>query len=368
MSPRVLVFVEDPGAANGIVSVPSSLAARGIDTRVVAAEPAATFLVGKLDTFDRADSSTTAQGLLDAHRPDLVLVGTSENPATLGLALVDAARARRIRTTGFVDAFPNAAYRFRGATDDPLAHFPDTVLVPDEWTKQAFVDLGASLDRVLVTGHPGYDTVLASGVALEREGRDRVRSRALPKAPAGARVLTFTAEISTGFDAAQFQRSEAYTLHGRGGRNGRTQIVLEELLDAARALSPRPHLVLRLHPKNVRDEFAGLLEEVDEVSAGGPALEVVYASDLVVGMTSTILIEAALLARPTLAIVPRPLERDWLPTIRAGITPCATTREAIRDHLASWFAGSWPPVSPFAETGALRRISDVLGTLARKPS
>ena len=44
---------------------------------------------------------------------------------------------------------------------DALAHLPDVVLVPDSWTKDAFVGLGASSDKVVVTGHPHYDAVLA---------------------------------------------------------------------------------------------------------------------------------------------------------------------------------------------------------------
>lgn len=365
MTPRVLVFVEDPGAANGVIGLPRALRARAVDVHVVATGVAETYLDGKLDQIERLASGVSADALLDRERPTAVLVGTSENPDTLGLALVDAARRRGVPTVGFVDALANAEHRFRGRADAPLAHCPELVLVPDSWTKDAFTALGLAAERVGVTGHPLYDAVLARAAELEREGKDAVRARAFPNAPHDVRVVTFASEISTGLDPAQFQRSPAYTLHGRGTRHGRTEIVLEELAAALCELHPRPYFVLRLHPKNTLEELGALVAEADHVSREGPALDVAYASDLVAGMTSTILLEAALLGRPTLSIVPRALERDWLPTTRSGITRAATTREELRSELRAWTGRPNEPVRAFATAGALDRMADVLAELAR---
>jgi len=47
-------------------------------------------------------------------------------------------------------------------------------------------------------------------------------------------------------------------------------------------------------------------------------------------MTTMLLIEAAIMGKPTLSIVPRSDEKRSLPTIMAGITPCVTTREELR--------------------------------------
>jgi hypothetical protein len=55
----------------------------------------------------------------------------------------------------------------------------------------------------------------------------------------------------------------------------------------------------------------------------------VFACDLVCGMTTMLLYEAALLGRPTLAILPRAVEGAWLPTIASGVTPAAITRPAL---------------------------------------
>jgi predicted glycosyltransferase len=133
-----------------------------------------------------------------------------------------------------------------------------------------------------------------------------------------------------GGDDSRQRRSAEYTLHGRGSSDRRADIVLEEVLDAAALLEPRPYVVLRLHPKNSREEFARYLNEVDLVSEGGDPIELIWASDLVVGLSSILLMEAAVAGRPTLSVVPREAERVWSPSVMEELTPCVTTRKALR--------------------------------------
>ena len=332
---------------------------------LLAAEPALAYLRGRAVAVTPVEAASTAETLLAHFDPAAVLVGTSENEHSLGLSLVKAARACGLATAGFVDGFANASFRFRGTTSSPLAYAPDVVFVPDEPTRRAFVELGLDGSRVLVTGHPYHDDVLRKRDALEAEGVEAVRRRVL-HAPRDARVITFVSELSTGFDAAQFQRSSEYTLTGRGQRSGRTEIVLEEVIDAVRACRDQNlYLVLRLHPKNTRAELGSLVDEVDHVSEGGMALEVAFASDLVVGMTSMLLVEASLLGRPTLSVVPRIAETVWLPTIASGSTPCATTREELLRQLLRWSALGLGDEAPTPPSDALGRLTEAVVALAR---
>ena len=56
------------------------------------------------------------------------------------------------------------------------------------------------------------------------------------------------------------------------------------------------------------------MKEFDYFSQKELPLEVVYASDLVVGMTSMLLYEAALMGKVCLSIMPRSIEKAWLPS------------------------------------------------------
>ena len=88
----------------------------------------------------------------------------------------------------------------------------------------------------------------------------------------------FAAEISTGMIPALYARSEDYSLHGSGRYHGRTEVVIEEFIQAAAVMQPRPYTILRLHPKNTREELAPFLDAFDDISQGGPGLDVVRPS------------------------------------------------------------------------------------------
>jgi hypothetical protein len=357
MGVRVLVHIEDPGAANYVAGLSDALVARGHGCALLAEGLGGRALAQRGERLASRDGRS-APDLLAAFRPDVVLVGTSENPDTLAHALVDAARSAGIPSVGVVDAFANASARFRGHSADPLAHAPDAILVPDPWTRDAFVSLGAR--RVVVCGHPHHDHVRAERARLAAKDRAALRRDLWGPQASDRHWVLFVSEISGGLDAAQFQRSAEYTLHGRGGRDGRTEIVLEELLDGLAEACPDAGLAVRLHPKNTREDLGALLDEVDAVSAGGSALEAAWAADLVVGMSSMLLLEAALLERPTLSVVPRAIERDWLPSTRTGATPCVTERGALRGRLAAWAAGSVPVVPVPVEAGAIDNVIRVI--------
>jgi len=363
----IMIFVEDPGAANSIVDLPDALAKRGLAAVTVAAGHAGSYLAGLGVRATAAADSDSAAALLDAHRPRLVLAGTAENPDTLGLALIAEARRRGIGSVGFVDGPASAEYRFRGRGGDPLGFAPDRLLVPDDLTRRRFLKLGLAAERLVDCGHPHYDRVRAAGRELDRLGRDAVRARALPDAPKDRPVVVFLAEVSDGLIPGAYRRGDDYTLAGRGGSDERTMIVLEEVLDALAPLRPRPYVALRLHPKNREAEFAAYRREIDFVSRGGPALEAVFAADLVVGMTTILLFEAAIVGRATLSVIPRPIEAEWLSGIGLGVVPAVHTRAALRDAIAVAVAEParlmGTPAEKVIQFGALDRLADFLAGL-----
>lgn len=336
-NPDILFYAEDPGAANYIVHLPRACEEKGLSSVALAARGAREFFKERGVPFKEITESENPFSILRRFSPDLVVVGTSENPESLGLKFVEAARKGGIPTVGVVDAFMNAFYRFRGRTEDAMAYAPDWLIVPDKWTKKEFIDLGFPEKKALVCGHPQYDFVRYKIKELERKDKTVLRSRFFPEAPEGKIVAVFAAEISSGLNQEQFLLSKEYTLFGRGGSKKRTDIILEELIDAIAFLPERPYLVLRLHPKNELSEFAEYMQNFDQISRDQPLLDMLFASDCVIGMTSMLLLEAALLGKPTFSIVPRKEERVWLPSIRAGLTVYASTRDEVRILLKDFF-------------------------------
>ena len=335
---NIVLFAEDPGAVNSIAPLAVELVKRGEGVMLLSSGHATLLLQARgLDARPVSDPGAAAALLLRSGASRL-LVGTSENPDSPGLALIAAARDAQMESIGIIDFAANAAFRFRGNTAEPLAFAPDWLLVPDAWTAKEYEAIGYPANRIHVSGHPHYDHVMQIRESLEMEGRDAVRRRVLPGIPNGRAVVAFVSEISTGLDPQQYRRSSDYTLHGRGKADGRTEIVVEELLDAITAIFPeisrRPWLVLRRHPKELETGLADLVHQFDSVSQNGDPLELAYVSDLVVGMSSMLLLEANLLGVETLSLLPREKERNWLPTVRQGITPCAINRDQLRRQLS----------------------------------
>lgn len=355
----VLMFMEDPGVANFMVPVIPALQHLGL-TVALRVDGAAVTYVGQSSAVKAWTPEGDAAAILDAVAPKLVFAGTGENRHSLGLALIAEGRARGLPTVAAVDAPSNASERFRGTTGQALAFAPDHILVPDDGTARAYKALGYTHD-VTVCGHPHYDSVLERLTELRREGRDHVRTRVIKGRPQGP-VIVFAAEISTGMLPALYSRSDDYSLHGSGRFHGRTEVVIEEFLEAAAAMTPRAHTILRLHPKNTREELAPFLPAFDDVSQGGPGLDVVFAADAVCGMTSVLLAEAAVAGRPVLAILPRAEERAWLPLLIRETIPVADTRDGVRSAMAALLHGR--DVLPVkTEAGAAERAAAAIKAL-----
>jgi hypothetical protein len=337
----ILIFVEDPGAANCVTGVPSALEDLGINVSLFATGTAVGYLDQQGIAFTELPEDSNAGAILDEASPKLVLIGTSENPDTFGLQLVTPAEERGIPTIGIVDGPANPQHRFRGRGDTPFHHAPDFLIVPTDPLKKSFVELGCPEENIFIGGHPYYDAIREKRGALREIGRATLRKKILPEAPDERPLIVFAAEISDGLDPSQFQRSADYTLQGRGDSDLRTNIVLEELLDSLTNLNPKPYMVLRLHPKNTRQEYSVYASEIDHISDGGGPLDICFAADLVVGMTSILLVEAAILGRPTLSVIPREAEKNWLDSIGLGLTNVATSRDELHQSIDQ-FMRDWP--------------------------
>jgi len=357
----VLIYVEDPGAANFVARVPSGLRARGYSVFFGTRGNAKSYLEGQGIDSKTIHESMTADSLLESCRPRVLVVGTSEDLEPLGLNLIAQAKKNAISSVGVVDGIANAAFRFRGKTADPLAFSPEWLLVPDEPTKKAYVHIGFPAGRIAVVGHPRYEEVKDQARRFERIGVSELRRGLFPDAREDQKIVGFLSEVSTGLNPEQFKRSEAYRLSGRGTSIYRTEIVVEEFLDAIAPFRSDVYAVLRLHPKNKAGDLARYHREFDQISHTEPPLEVVYASDLSVGMTTILLQEAALMGKKALSIVPREEERSWLP----GSIECVTQRALISTKLKALLFGESLPNPGTLETVSepLERVLGFLGEM-----
>lgn len=327
MGVDILMYVEDPGAANFVAGLSRRLASYGMSSRLFATGYGHEQLELLSERSLSVDGIYQPAALLREIKPRALLVGTSENPDSAAHGLVDAAKKMGLRTFAVVDGPANAMDRFRGRTDRPLAYATDYLFVTDNTTAGEYEKLRMPRSRIFVCGHPRYLSVYRAAERLRRKGKHEIRRRLFPDA--GRRpLMIFASEISDGLRPEQFKKNSQYTLFGRGGCAGRTEIVMEEFLDASAEVEDG-YRVLRLHPKNTVESFKDYLPEFCAVSTGPNLLETLFAADLVVGMTSMVLGEAALLGVPVLSILPRKCEKMWLPEQLTDALACVWTRRDL---------------------------------------
>ncbi len=358
---RIFTAIEDPGAVNGMVGLRECLAEKDIILDLFASGAALKYAPSIGLNVTAAPDDFAAE--LKSDKPAAVLIGTSENPDAAAFSLIGQARALGIPTVGFVDGPANAQHRFRGRTDNPLTHIPDTLLVSDHLARDVFVDLGVPAKAIHVVGHPNMDRVRARKAELMQEGKAHVRARIFPDLPPTSPLVLFAAEISDGLDPAEFRRNVDYTLLGSGIYDGRTEICLEEVISALQTCDVSC-LALRLHPKNDPKLFEPFDDAVDAVSADGDPLEAVFAADIIIGMTSILLFEAAVMGLPTVSVTPRRQESAWLTSIGLGLTPQVCTREALQDILQNLVRAPSSFVTPNIDIvvppGAAQRMTEHL--------
>ena len=260
---------------------------------------------------------------------DLLVVGTSENRDCLAHKLVDCARKKKIPSVGLVDMAVNAENRFRGYSDNALEHAPDFLVVNDEGCSLRYKSIGYPADKIHAYGHPHFDSLAAKYGLILQEDIHGLKRKCFPGAPTNRPVWLFLAEGVDRLAPHESYFSEDYKLKGARQSTFRGAIVLEELLLCAGKFDPMPWVVLRPHPKTEMNDFIHLYGELGSISTHDDPINEVWAADLVIGMTTMLLMEAALIGCCNISIVPRDVEREWLESIKLGLTPCATSRDEI---------------------------------------
>lgn len=363
MAANILAYVEDPGAANYAIGLSSALSDRGIGCRLTARGAAVKFLRQRGEVVEVITSRVTAEELMDKEPLSAVVVGTSVNPNSLSFDLIQSARRRKIKSIGIVDAIVGSQYRFRGTSEDLLFNAPDMLFVPNEGTKQRFKDIGMPSGSIHVVGNPAIDYAIKKAGHYAKERFMESRSAIFGEDCTDRKVLVFISERSDGPDNDEYLKSEEYTLQGRGLTDARTKIVLEEVLDAMSSMSPRPELVVRLHPRESEAEYASYDREVLGFSHDPDPLREAYFADGVVGMSSSLLLEVAVMGVAVLSIVPREAERDWVPKIGDTRITTVTERSDIPGALESMMKKDWLLTVNQPDKASMEIIAEKLASL-----
>lgn len=328
-TPPVLIAVEDPGAANVSMNIDRALRRGGYDSMIFAAGTAQDYLVAR-GVGVHPLPSHDLDGVFEGISPSIALVGTSVNRGSPMMEVIVAAKQRRIPVIGIVDTVISAEYRFRGTTDDPLFYAPDHLFVPDETSAEVYVALGYKRERMTVTGQPQYFSMAEAASKMTVAERGELRSRHFPKAGPDEKIVVLVAEpeVPKGND---YHATEA--LRGWGETDDRTQVVLQETIDAIDGAESGVYYVVQVHPRDDMARFRAYADHVDDIRQGGDVQNSILAADVVMGMTSSLLFEAAVAGLPAIAVLVTRKEDGLLPDVVRPYLNVVFDRKILRREI-----------------------------------
>lgn len=253
------------------------------------------------------DDASTWEHLAPAH---LVVTGTSVNGVNQERAAVRWAARSGVPSLSVLDFWSNYAARFRDTADAPL-ELPTTIAVMDERARDDMLAEGFPADRLVVTGQPAFDGIAEFRAhwtdSMRCETRRELREEL---ANADGSIVLFASQ----------PLAEMSALTQASGTPINERDVLDALvasLDAIATDDDNMVLVVRPHPREEIDVSeipnAGRARVV--VSRAGRPWAAALAADVVVGMTSVFLLEAALLGCNVVSIQPDQQHADPLPAL-----------------------------------------------------
>lgn len=356
---HALVHLEDPGAANLVHPLVDALSPQRKVSFITSGY--ASYYLQNLGLRSYViDKETDAATMIQQLKPNVLLCGTSGNPDSIALDLIEIAKGRGLPSVGFVDFSANADKRFAGKTESPLHYKPDHILVSDSVIKQKFLDLDCTPDEVTVIGHPALLRVTDSIANLRDIDRDELRQSIFGASATKPIVLVPAEPMKGTYGEDRYQVDSTYTFPTKGMK-WRTEVALKAILDALKPYRNDVAVILRLHPKCDPDHFKAFVDQFDGMDHHANAIESAHASDLVIGQTSMILVESAAVGVPTVSVIARPSEIDWLPEIPELAIPKATTSEEL-SHILSGWANAHHPRNPSLNKSDLPKTGEIVWT------
>ncbi len=347
---KVLVFVEDPGVTNMVIDFPNFFKEFNFEFQIIANNFASEILLKKNISHIIISNEKELINYLNLNDFNIFLIGTSENKNSLAFNLIDIAKDKKILSIGLVDMMANYKFRFSGNSSDPLFYKPDKLIVTDENTKLKFINIGFEKENIFTCLHPQEERI--------KKLRESFLKQKIEKTKINQRWL-FVSESSDILNPKESFLSNDFTLRGRGKCNWRTGIVLEEIIDTIKTFNPKPELVLRMHPKNIKKQFIDWSNEFifDEIQ---DPLQSVWQSDVILGMSSNLLVEAMHLGKPVFSVLTRAIEKEWMNELKMDYIYSVHKRKDLHKLLNEIFKKQYPKVNKLININKKKSILEVL--------
>lgn len=282
---KILLFSCDPGGANTIIPLYKVLLEKGYQV----------FLYGKDTALKKYEQVPLPKNeihedldvFIKRISPNIVITGTSANDKTEKNIWKECEK-QNIPSFAILDQWLNYGVRFSNYglndiskfyNDKTYAYLPTKIIVMDEFARKEAINDGLPEERLVVCGQPYFETLIGFKPKLTREELGFKKNDF---------IITFASEPiskSYGEDANILGYTE--------------KSILKNVLDALSEIDYAYKFVIRPHPKENLEDFKNTNCIIENKVQ---SQELIYHSDLVIGMSSMFLIEAILMNKAVLSV------------------------------------------------------------------
>lgn len=351
--PLVVVICGDPGGANAVAPVIEYLREDGcLQLMTYVYRQAHTIMKerGIEHVLLSEQISMNEIITLFAKNPtSLLLTGTSYNGVDLEKKFIMAARNLGIPSLGVMDSWINYAVRFRDEKG-LLSYVPDRIAIMDERARDEMISEGFHPDSLVITGQPAFDDLYPMKATLSAEKTNQIKRGFGAKSD--SKLILFLSQ-------------PLHNLYGDDPSNplygGYTEkTVLAALIHSLEEINKQNDdeiiLVIRPHPREDPKDYLDYKSDTISifiVKHGNPQHQIM-ASDLVVGMSTILLVEACYLQKIVVSIQPELKIPDPVPTNQTGFSIAVYTEEHIITVIQQFLYNSEIRHSHLKKLGYLR--------------
>ena len=341
---RILIFSRDPGGTNAIMPLIEPLRALGNEVSVYGKDAALSIYrkqnIDCSDICDTIPSGTQEETdeFVRKTRPDLIVTGTSSEDFT-ERHLWKAAERAEITSFAVLDQWTNYRLRLIPEGGDPMNEratseliVPSFFFIMDEFARKEMCALGIDREKLVVSGQPFFDYIRKTGDRITRGEVEQLR-----------RELTGT----QGGLVFVFASQPIASIHRQNGMAedywGYTEkTVLKSVAGCLSKLAEetpvKATLVLRLHPKDESNVYQDTLATFSNsikvvVDRETDSSLLLKAADLVIGMFSMLLLEAAILEKRFISVQIGLKRENPLIFDRMGLVRSILTEKELEETL-----------------------------------
>lgn len=347
MKKKIFMFSRDPGGTNAILPLVKPLRERGHEVILYGKDVALNiYRQNGLDVNDITDYVSRIEifeieTLLRNVHSDCILTGTSIEDFTERY-LWKASEKCNIPSFAILDQWINYGIRFSkyGAyqsdiyKDDKVHPFlPMRILVMDEIAKREAILDGLEASRIEITGQPYFETLMQKMDYITQSTIQDIRKQI--NVEKNDFVITFASEPVSVDYRGNIDEQDYW------GFTEKT--IFEELIkaieDVAIGFKGKISIIIKLHPREGKNSYMDVIEHFNNNNVKIALVEnfdscsLIAASNLVCGMSSMFLIEAAVTGKPVISITIGLKRESPFILDRIGVLKSVLSAEELREKL-----------------------------------